>query len=93
MSVRQDAFEALGGFRSDFGKHGLGKARLLRYATKAQALASERRYVRSVLPRGVLRGVGDAVVRRDAAGLRRSTAIVAGLGITVAGYLYGRLAT
>lgn len=146
MSVRRDAFEVLGGFRSDFGKQGsrpepeetelclralqrwpdrvwlyrpdaevshrvppqrgewryfvrrcwhegVGKARLLRYATKAQALASERRYVRSVLSRGVLRGIGDAVVRRDATGLHRAGAIAAGLGITIAGYLYGRLAT
>jgi glycosyltransferase involved in cell wall biosynthesis len=69
---------------------GRGKARLLHYARRSHALASEKRYVRVVLPRGIVRGVGDAIVRRDVSGLARAGAIVAGLAITAAGYGYGR---
>jgi hypothetical protein len=41
------------------------------------------------LPQGVLRGFGDALLRRDASGVLRAGAIIAGLMITVAGYLAG----
>ena len=49
-------------------------------------LAAERRYVRSVLPRGVLRGLGQGVRRLDVFALAKAGAIVAGLTATVAGY-------
>jgi GT2 family glycosyltransferase len=54
-------------------------------------LASERAHALRELPAGVLRGLGDAALRGDAAGLARSGAIVAGLAITTAGYVRGRL--
>jgi GT2 family glycosyltransferase len=55
------------------------------------ALASERAYTARVLPRGVVRGVGDAVLRRDARGLGRAAAIVIGFSATALGYLSGSL--
>jgi GT2 family glycosyltransferase len=54
-------------------------------------LAAERSYVIETLPRGVLQGVADALVRRQTAGLARAGAIVMGLGATAAGYLLGSL--
>jgi GT2 family glycosyltransferase len=56
-------------------------------------LASERTYTLQVLPRGVLRGLADALVRGDRAGAARAGAIVAGLSITTAGYIVGTLFT
>src|SRR5579884_2060299 len=53
------------------------------------ALASERAYATRVLPLGVARGLLDAV-RGDLGGLGRAGAIIAGLAITAAAYLYGR---
>ncbi len=41
------------------------------------------------LPQGVLRGLGDALLRRDPSGILRAGAIGAGLAITAAGYLMG----
>jgi GT2 family glycosyltransferase len=54
------------------------------------ALASERRYSRRVLPPAVLRGLRDAR-HGDPSGVLRAAAIVAGLGITAAGYAEGRV--
>lgn len=54
-------------------------------------LSSERTYTLRVLPRGIMRGVADAIVRRDYAGLARAAAIAAGLAITTAGYLTGKV--
>jgi glycosyltransferase involved in cell wall biosynthesis len=56
-------------------------------------LSSERRYTREVLPKGVRRGVGAFVRRRDANGLARAATIIAGLGSKTAGYLAGRIST
>jgi hypothetical protein len=72
-----------------FGE-GRAKARVVRLTGAANGLSSERDYVQRVLPRGAARGIQDAVVRGDLAGLGRSAAIVAGLAITTAGYLRGR---
>lgn len=70
---------------------GRSKAVLTELADTERGLASERRYVRSVLPRAVLRelrrGVGG-----DRAGFQQGGAIVAGLTITAAAYLRGRIA-
>jgi GT2 family glycosyltransferase len=68
---------------------GLSKAALSRLAGTGRALSTERAYVRSVLPRGVARGLGDAL-RGDLPGAGRAAAIVVGLGVTAAGYLVGR---
>ena len=55
-------------------------------------LSNERAHAFKTLPKGALRGVGDAL-RGDAGGLGRASAIAAGLGYTAAGYLAGRRAS
>jgi len=69
---------------------GLSKATLSRMAGRAN-LTSERRQVLSVLPRGVLQGVRDTVLRLDPGGAGRAVAIVAGLCSVVAGFVVGQL--
>jgi GT2 family glycosyltransferase len=69
---------------------GISKALVTSAAGAGRALASERRYAYEILPRGVLRGVVDAL-RGDLAGLARTAAIVVGLAVTVAGYVRGSL--
>jgi glycosyltransferase involved in cell wall biosynthesis len=68
---------------------GLSKAVVSRHAGRADGLSSERRYVTSTLPRGVARGMRETVTWRDAGGVARAAAIVAGLTITTAGYATG----
>ena len=53
-------------------------------------LSSERQYTTKTLPRGVVRGLGDAL-RGDAAGAGRAGAIIAGLATVTAGYAVGVL--
>jgi glycosyltransferase involved in cell wall biosynthesis len=67
---------------------GLSKAVLTSRVGAQSALSSERRYTFHTLPRGVLRGLKDAM-RGDLSGLGRATAIIAGLTITTAGYFFG----
>jgi glycosyltransferase involved in cell wall biosynthesis len=69
---------------------GRGKALLARSLGASAALASERTYVSRVLPEAVARGLLDAV-RGDLTGLARAASIVAALGVTVGGYVVGRL--
>lgn len=76
-------------FRSRCYAEGLSKAAVVRLSTSKSGLASERTYTFQTLPLGVLGGLRDTLVRRDPTGLKRSGAIVAGLGITVAGYVVG----
>jgi glycosyltransferase involved in cell wall biosynthesis len=66
---------------------GLSKATVAALATTSEALESERRYVTRVLPRAVAEAIGSA----RHGGLRRAFVIVAGLTVTSAGYLRGRL--
>lgn len=68
---------------------GKSKAALAAVAQPSAALSTERRYVTSVLPRGVLRGI-SAFLRRDIGGLGRATAIVVGFIATFVGYVSGR---
>lgn len=56
-----------------------------------KALSSECNYTVRTLPQGVVRGLSDAVLRQDIAGLGRAGFIVAGLVTTVVGYASGRL--
>lgn len=69
---------------------GLSKAIISRFVGPKDSLASERSYTLKTLPQGVLRGLTDAVLRRDLSGLLRAGAIVAGFGVTTVGYLVGR---
>ena len=70
---------------------GRGKALMAGLVKGPQHLSAETDYVRRVLPRAVLRGLGDAM-RGDLAGLGRSGAVVLGFGMTAATYLGGRIA-
>jgi glycosyltransferase involved in cell wall biosynthesis len=76
-------------FRSRCYAEGLSKALVVRLAGRQRGLASERAYTLRILPRGVARGLLRAVRTGDAGGLGQAAAIVAGLTLTVAGYLVG----
>ncbi len=67
---------------------GISKAAVAQRAGRDQALSSERRYVLSTLPRGVLDGL-RCTLRGDYWGFTRSAMICVGLLGTVAGYLRG----
>jgi GT2 family glycosyltransferase len=69
---------------------GLSKAAVVDSVGASSGLASERDYTLRTLPSGVARGLADATVRGDAAGVGRAAAIVAGLGLTAGGYIAGR---
>jgi hypothetical protein len=56
------------------------------------ALASERRYTREVLPCAMRWSIGDFVSGRDRAGIARAGCILAGLTSAAVGYGVGRLA-
>lgn len=77
-------------FASRCYAEGLSKALVARLVGVQDGLDSERAYTLRTLPRGVLRGIGEAL-RGDLHGLQRALAIVAGFGLTAAGYLSGRL--
>jgi glucosyl-dolichyl phosphate glucuronosyltransferase len=68
---------------------GLSKAVVARAADARSGLASERAHALRVLPRGMVRGVVDALAHGDPAGLGRSAMIAVGLAVTTAGYMVG----
>jgi GT2 family glycosyltransferase len=70
---------------------GLSKAMVARLAGTSRALASERSYVRSTIPRGVARSLGRAA-RGKLSGLGSAAALVLAVLITAVGYAVGRLA-
>jgi glycosyltransferase involved in cell wall biosynthesis len=76
-------------FRSRCFAEGRSKAQVTRLAGASAGLASERRYTARVLPRGALDRVRLAIRERRAAPVQAALAIVAGLGITTAGYVAG----
>ncbi|MCW3066819.1 MAG: glycosyltransferase family 2 protein [Solirubrobacterales bacterium] len=78
-------------FRQRCFAEGRSKAIVAQRLGADDALSTERSYVARTLPRGVVRGVADAVLRRDSAGAQRALAIVAGLAMTAAGYIAGRV--
>jgi cellulose synthase/poly-beta-1,6-N-acetylglucosamine synthase-like glycosyltransferase len=69
---------------------GRGKASLAAFGGAGESTSTERHYTRHVLPRGVARGVREAL-RGDGSGVLRSAAITAGLGVTVTGFAVGLL--
>jgi GT2 family glycosyltransferase len=71
---------------------GASKALVTARVGSAGALSSERTYVSRTLPLGVLAGLRDAAHGKRG-GLGRAGAIVAGLGITGAGYVAHRVAS
>ncbi len=68
---------------------GVGKASLVSLHGTKKGLASERAYTLKTLPRGIIRGVADSIVRRDITGFARAGAIIAGLAATTLGYAVG----
>jgi hypothetical protein len=137
MAVRRSAFEAVGGFREDFGKvgtvsrpedtdlclrltsgvwlydpasavghwvpaqrtsfryflvrcfnEGRGKAGLAALNGTGTSMSQERGYAARVLPRAISRGLRDAA-HGDGTGMLRGAAIIAGLGVAVAGFAVG----
>ena len=68
---------------------GLSKAAVTQRAGRDQALSTERRYVFSTLPHGVLDGLRSGL-RGDSWGIARSAMICVGLLTTLTGYLVGR---
>jgi len=74
-------------FRSRCFAEGLSKAAVARHAGRGPALASERAYLRSALPRAVRRGL------RPGSGTAPATvaAVAAGVGATALGYGLGRV--
>lgn len=80
-----------GYLRSRCFHEGLSKAHIARIVGSRDGLSSERRYTFRTLPRGVLRGVGDACLQRDPLGLVRAAAIVFGLAVTTLGFAVGKL--
>jgi GT2 family glycosyltransferase len=70
---------------------GGSKAVVSRLVGTRDALASERLYTLHVLPSAVGRGVLDFLIGRDAAGIARVGAVLAGLAATSAGYVAGQL--
>jgi GT2 family glycosyltransferase len=78
------ARQTLGYFVRRCYHEGRSKRAVARLGGRQAALAAERRYVRAVLPAGVLRGIAESA--RRPASLLRSSAIVLGLAATMAGY-------
>jgi GT2 family glycosyltransferase len=76
--------QTLGYFVSRCYHEGRSKRAVARLSDRRAALSAERRYVRAVLPAGVLRGVAQSA--RRPASLLRAGAIVLGLSATLAGY-------
>lgn len=70
---------------------GISKALIGHYIGSKDGLSTEISYTLKTLPRGVIRGVRDALLRGDVSGLGRSAAIVTGLLVTTVGYLVGNL--
>ncbi|WP_220203008.1 glycosyltransferase family 2 protein [Reticulibacter mediterranei] len=70
---------------------GISKATITKFVGAKDSLSSERAYTTQMLPRGVCKGITDALLRRDPSGFLRAGAIIAGLVTTTAGYVKGSL--
>lgn len=70
---------------------GRSKAFLASLVGSSDGLSSERRYVFRTLSAGIVREIGAAMRHLDLAGLKRSTAIMLGLGSASIGYLFEKL--
>jgi len=79
-----------GYYRTRCYAEGLSKALVAGHVGTDDGLSSERNHALRTLPRGVARGVSEAL-RGDAGGLARAGAIVAGLAIVTAGYVAGKV--
>lgn len=96
FDAKPSAFHLVGNERLTVGyfirrcfAEGKSKAALAAVAPPSAALSTERRYVTSVLPRGVLREM-SSFFRGDIGGLGRASAIIGGFIATFVGYVSGR---
>ena len=69
---------------------GISKAQVTAHVGSRDGLSTESSYATRTLPLGVARGVAD-VFRGDIGGIGRAGAIIIGLGMTTAGYMWGKL--
>lgn len=76
-------------FRKRCFYEGISKAVISQYVGANDSLSSERLYTARVLPRGILKGIGDFLFHHDKSGLARAGAILVGLFFTAAGFVYG----
>ncbi|HZT14878.1 MAG TPA: glycosyltransferase family 2 protein [Gaiellaceae bacterium] len=77
-------------FRTHCYDEAFAKVSMARYVGSQDGLSSEREYLMRILPAGVARGVGDALLRRDPAGLGRAAAILVGTAAAGCGYARAR---
>jgi cellulose synthase/poly-beta-1,6-N-acetylglucosamine synthase-like glycosyltransferase len=77
-------------FRRRCFAEGVSKAILARMVGTEMALETERSYLRSVLPRAVIRSTREAVREGRPGLVLRAMAIIAGAAVTGAGYAWGR---
>ena len=73
-------------FRDRCYAEGVSKALVSSLVGSNDALATERTHTMRTLPRGVLRGINDTLLRGDRSGLLRAVAIIGGLVAAAAGY-------
>jgi hypothetical protein len=78
-------------FRRRCLAEGRSKALVSRYVGVADGLASERAYTLRTLPSGVVRSLSTAARHGSRADVAQAGVIVAGVAITTAGYVTGRL--
>jgi glycosyltransferase involved in cell wall biosynthesis len=81
----------VGYFGSRCYSEGLSKAVISKLVGAGDGLSTERGYAVRTLGGAVLRNLGAALHRREPVALGRAAMIVAGLGITTAGYAMGTL--
>ncbi|GHO92152.1 glycosyl transferase family 2 [Reticulibacter mediterranei] len=70
---------------------GYSKALISKRIGSQDGLASERTYTLKTLPKGIMRGLKDTLLRRDFAGMARASAIIMGFSLTTIGYIVGYL--
>jgi glucosyl-dolichyl phosphate glucuronosyltransferase len=78
-------------FRERCYAEGLSKAIIAMYVGTKYSLSTEKSYVYKVLPRGIVSGVRDAILKRDVNSFLRAGAIFVGLAATTTGYVVGRI--
>ena len=67
---------------------GVSKAQVTRLLGRSEILGPERRYVRRVLPRAVLRGLRSSAQGEGPAGIARAGVVTVVLAVTAVGYLH-----
>jgi len=77
-------------FKSRCYVEGVSKSVVVQFAGGSSGLASERMYALKNLPSGIWQGIVE-FCRGDFSGITRSSAIIVGLGYTLAGYIAGNL--